>query len=262
MTTMRKLWRQGASTALVLASVLLGAGAALAQQAAGQNAAHDPGAHGASSHEVYFGAVLFEKLEWGFGAGGAPNVARWDGQAWYGTDYDQVWIKTQGELERGRRTDSAEVQLLYSRLIGYYWNLQGGVRFDSRPGPDRTYGVIGIQGLAPGLFEVDLQAFVSERGDFSARLELSYDLYITQRLVLQPNVEINVAAQRVPELGIGSGFNDIEAGFRLRYEFTREVAPYVGVNYTRNIADTARYARREGDRVSALEFVTGIRLFF
>ena len=261
MRIVRQPWRR------VLATLLLGLGTlvaaeAKAQQAAGQNAAHDPGAHGASAHELYFGAALVEKLEWGVGLGGARDVARWNGQAWYGTDYDKVWVKTQGELDRGRRADNAEVQLLYSRLIGYYWNLQGGVRYDPSPRPDRTYGVIGVQGLAPGLFEVDAQSFVSEKGDLSARLELYYDLLITQRLVLQPNVEINVAAQRVPELGIGGGFNDIEAGLRLRYEFTREVAPYVGVNYSRSIADTARYSRREGDRVEAVEFLTGLRVFF
>lgn len=116
--------------------------------------------------------------------------------------------------------------------------------------------------MAPGLFEVDLQGFVSERGDLSARLELSYDVYVTQRLVLQPNLEVNVAAQRVPELGINSGFNDIEAGFRLRYEFTREVAPYVGVNYTRRFGEAAKYARAEGVKAEGIEFVTGIRLFF
>ena len=251
--------------AAALLTTLLGftlAGGASAQQAAYQNAVHDPGAHGASSHEVYFGAVLFEKLEWGVGLNGAPNLARWDGQAWYGTDYDKVWIKTQGELERGRRAENAEIQLLYSRLIGYFWDFQAGVRYDPRPRPDRTYGVIGIQGLAPGLFEVDLQGFVSERGDLSARLELSYDVYVTQRLVLQPNLEVNVAAQRVPELGINSGFNDIEAGFRLRYEFTREVAPYVGVNYTRRFGEAAKYARAEGVKAEGIEFVTGIRLFF
>ena len=251
--------------AVALVPALLGtlaAGDASAQQAVSQNMARDPGAHAAASHEVYFGAVLFDRLEWGVGLDGSPNVARWDGQAWYGTDYDKIWIKTQGEVERGRRAENAEVQLLYSRLIGYYWDFQAGVRYDARPRPDRTYGVIGVQGLAPGLFEVDLQAFVSERGDLSARVELSYDLYITQRLVLQPNVEVNLAAQRVRELGVNSGISDVEAGLRLRYEFTREVAPYVGVNYTRRFGEAARYARDEGGRAESVEFVSGIRLFF
>lgn len=252
-------------TSLLALPVLLslfGIGQAAAQQAASQNAVRDPGAHAMASHEIYYGAVLFDKLEWGVGLNGAPNIARWDGQAWYGTDYDKVWIKTQGELERGRRAENAEVQLLYSRLLGYYWDLQAGVRYDPRPLPDRTYGVIGIQGLAPGLFEVDLQAFVSERGDLSARLKASYDLYVTQRLVFQPNVEANLAAQRVRELGVNSGVSDIEAGFRLRYEFTREVAPYVGVNYTRRFGEAARYVRDEGGKAESFEFLTGVRLYF
>ncbi|MDU7525337.1 MAG: copper resistance protein B, partial [Roseomonas mucosa] len=106
------------------------------------------------------------------------------------------------------------------------------------------------------------QGFVSEKGDLSARAEVSYDAYITQRLVLQPNVEVNLALQKVPELGVGSGFNDIEAGLRLRYEVTREVSPYIGVSYERKLGDTARYARNEGEDVGGWAFLTGIRLFF
>ena len=158
--------------------------------------------------------------------------------------------------------ENAEVQLLYSRLLGYYWDLQAGVRYDPRPRPDRAYGVIGIQGLSPGLFEIELHAFVSERGGLSARLEASYDIYVTQRLVLQPTAEINVAAQRVRELGVNSGISNIEAGFRLRYEFTREVAPYVGVNYSRRFGEAARYARAEGGQAESYEFLTGVRLYF
>ena len=213
------------------------------------------------SHEVFTGAVLFEKLEYGWGLDG-PNIGRWDGQAWYGGDVNRVWLKTEGETARNGRVESAEIQLLYSRLIGYYWDLQAGVRYDIRPRPDRFYGVIGLQGLAPGMFEVDLQGFVSERGDLSARAEVSYDAYITQRLVLQPNIEANFALQKVPELHVGSGINDIEAGLRLRYEFTREVSPYIGVSYERKLGDTARYARNDGEDVGGWTFMTGIRLFF
>ncbi|MBC9178745.1 copper resistance protein B [Pseudoroseomonas ludipueritiae] len=213
------------------------------------------------SHEVFTGAVLFEKLEYGWGLDG-PNIGRWDGQAWYGGDVNRVWLKTEGETKRNGTVESAEAQLLYSRLLGYYWDFQAGVRYDIRPRPDRFYGVIGLQGLAPGMFEVDVQGFVSEKGDLSARAEVSYDAYITQRLVLQPNAEVNLALQKVPELGVGSGFNDVEAGLRLRYEFTREVSPYIGVSYERKLGDTARYARNEGEDVGGWAFLTGIRLFF
>jgi copper resistance protein B len=224
--------------------------------------ATESGAHRPASHEMYFGAVLFDRLEWGTGLDGAPNVARWDGQAWFGTDYNKIWVKSQGEAERGRRLEGAEVQLLYSRAVGYFWDLQAGVRYDARPRPDRAYGVIGLQGLAPGLFEIDIQGFVSQRGDLSARFEASYDIYVTQRLVLQPTIEVNVALQRVAELGVSSGINDVEAGLRLRYEVIREFAPYIGVNYTRRFGDAARLARREGIRPEGVEFVSGIRLFF
>lgn len=249
-----------AAAALALGS-LFAAAPVSAQQAASSTTAHGAD-HSPTVHELYVGGVLFEQLEWGGGLGDTPSLGRWAGQAWYGTDYDRVWFRTEGELDHRGRSERAEFQLLYSRLLAYYWDVQLGVRYDVRPRPDRAYAVIGIQGLAPGMFEVNVQGFASERGDLSARVEVSYDIYITQRLVLQPNIEANVAIQRVPELGVGSGLNDIEAGLRLRYEFTREVAPYIGISYQRKIGDTARYARHEGENVEGWNFLTGIRLFF
>jgi copper resistance protein B len=103
---------------------------------------------------------------------------------------------------------------------------------------------------------------VSEKGDLSARLEAEYDLLITQRLVLQPKAELAVAAQRVPELGVGSGLNDIELGLRLRYEFSREFAPYVGVHWERKVGETARLAREEGEQADSLWVVAGLRFWF
>lgn len=255
--------RYTASAALALAfGGLLASVPVSAQQPMPSAAPHDMTGHAPASHELYVGAVLFERLEWGVGIGETRNLGRWDGQAWYGTDYDRVWFRTEGELDRRGRAERAEFQLLYSRLLSYYWDVQLGVRYDLRPRPDRAYAVIGVQGLAPGMFEVDVQGFVSERGDLSARIEVSYDIYITQRLVLQPNVEANVAIQRVPELGVGSGLNDIEAGLRLRYEFTRELAPYIGISYQRKFGDTARYARNEGENVEGWNVLTGVRIFF
>src|SRR3546814_6541434 len=99
------------------------------------------------------------------------------------------------------------------------------------PDPERAYGVIGLQGLAPQFFEVDSAIFVSNKGDVSVRFEAEYELLITQRLVLQPSAELDMAVQEVSELGIGSGPSSIELGLRLRYEITREFAPYIGVHY-------------------------------
>lgn len=106
------------------------------------------------------------------------------------------------------------------------------------------------------------QAFLSTRGDVHLRLEGSYDQRLTQRLILQPAAEVNVALQDVPELGIGSGLSSVEMGLRLRYEFAREFAPYVGVNWERSFGDTARFARAAGDGASATSLVMGIRFWF
>lgn len=158
--------------------------------------------------------------------------------------------------------EEAEFQFLYSRMISEFWDVQAGVRHDVRPRPQTTYAVVGVQGVAPYFFDITAQTFLSENGKLSARLEAEYDLLITQKLILQPVAEINVSAQRVRELDLGRGINDVELGLRLRYEFAREFAPYVGVNWERKLGETANIARRHGEDASSLSFVTGIRFWF
>src|SRR3546814_18482969 len=109
-------------------------------------------------------------------------------------------------------------------------------------------------------FEVDSAIFVSNKGDVSVRFEAEYELLITQRLVLQPSAELDMAVQEVSELGIGSGPSSIELGLRLRYEITREFAPYIGVHYERDLFDTAHLPREEGGAAHAVSFVAGARL--
>ena len=96
----------------------------------------------------------------------------------------------------------------------------------------------------------------------SARLEAEYELLLTQRLILQPRLETEIAGQEVEKFGVGEGFNDIELGLRLRYEIRREFAPYIGVSWTRLLGNTADFARREGDEVDNLAFVVGVRLWW
>jgi copper resistance protein B len=119
-----------------------------------------------------------------------------------------------------------------------------------------------VQGLAPYWFEVDAAAFLSTKGDLTARVEAEYDQRITQRLILQPRVEFDLAAQDVPELGIGSGLSTAELGARLRYEFKPQFAPYVGVEYERAFGDTADFRRAEGEDVGGWSFLIGLRAWF
>ncbi len=203
---------------------------------------------------------MLDRLEYRAGKG-ADGYA-WEGEGWIGGDINRFAVKSEGEGTFGGSLERAEVQALYSRAIDPWFNLQAGVRQDFGEGPDRSYAVIGIDGLAPYWFEVGAEAFLSIRGDAHLRLEASYDQRITQRLILQPAVEFNLAAQDVPELGIGAGPSDIELGLRLRYEIAREFAPYVGVNWERKLGDTADHARAASEKPSATSLVIGLRAWF
>lgn len=187
---------------------------------------------------------------------------RWEGEAWYGGDINRLTLKSEGETAFGEGIESGEAQALYSRAIGPYFNAQAGVRQDFGHGPDRTYATVGFEGLAPYWFEVEGALFLSNKGDLLARLEGSYDQRITQKLILQPMVEVNFAAQDVPESGIGSGLSDLELGLRLRYEIVREFAPYVGVEWGRKVGDTARFARASDEDADSVSLVAGLKLWF
>lgn len=185
----------------------------------------------------------------------------WDAQGWYGGDTDKLWIKSEGEGRFGEKPEQAEVQALWSHAIGPWFDLQTGVRQDLA-GPDRTQAVIGIQGFAPYRFEVDAAAFLSNKGDVTARIEAELDQRVTQRLILQPRAALNLSAQDIPELGIGAGLDKAELGLRLRYEITREFAPYIGVEREWRAGDSARYARARGERPGITSVVAGIRAWF
>ncbi len=185
----------------------------------------------------------------------------WDVQGWYGGDVDKFWFKSEGEGAFGGDVEDAELQALWSHAIGPWWDLQTGVRQDLT-GPRRTHFVIGAQGLAPYLFEVDAAAFVSNRGDVTARIEAELDQRLTQRLILQPRVEIALSAQDIPELAVGAGLDHFEAGVRLRYEITPEFAPYVGVEQEWKVGGTADFARADGEDTSTTSVVAGVRFWF
>jgi copper resistance protein B len=189
-----------------------------------------------------------------------------DGYAWrarasYGGDVNRLMLKTEGEGVSGD-LEHAEVQALYSRAITRYFNLQAGVRQDFQPRPRRTYATIALEGLAPFWFDIEAALFVSDEGDLLGRLEGSYDLRLTQRVVLEPRAELNLAAQDVPELESGSGLSDLELGLRLRYAIQPEFAPYVGVVWQRSFGDTADFARAAGRDVEHTRFLLGLRAWF
>ena len=203
--------------------------------------------------------LMLERLEARVGKG--ADAYLWDAQGWTGGDIDKLWIKAEGEGEFGGSVEDAEVQALWSHAIGPWFDLQAGVRYDIEP-DSRAHAVLGVQGLAPYMFELDAAAFLSDRGDLTARAEGEYDQRITQRLILQPRAEISLAAQDIPEIGVGAGVSEIEVGLRLRYEIRREFAPYIGLGYSAKLGQTADYARAEGEDSDALAALIGLRAWF
>lgn len=206
-------------------------------------------------------AVIVDRLE--LGLGDDDESWLWDVQGWTGGDINRFWWKSEGEGDFGGDLEEAELQALYSRAVTPFWDVQAGVRQDFRPdGEDATHLVLGLQGLAPHWWEIDAAAFLSTEGDLTARVEAEYDQRITQRLILQPRLEIAASASDIPELEIGSGLSSVEAGLRLLYEFRKEFAPYVGVEWSRAFGDTADYIEARGGEADDTRLVVGLKAWF
>lgn len=204
--------------------------------------------------------VLLDQNEARIGAG--QNGYRWAGQAWAGTDYNKIWVKSEGFAPSKGGIEDGRDELLYSRSLGTYLDVQAGVRADWDSGPSRTWGALGVQGLAPFFFEYEATAYLSSGGHAALHLAASYDLLLTQRLILQPEVEMNLYSMADPARGVGAGLSDIDAGLRLRYEISRKFAPYIGITYTGRFGQTAYYAKQEGAAAGVVQFVFGIRSWF
>lgn len=214
----------------------------------------------AENGDIRVGAVMIDQLE-ATSVNGEEGYA-WDAQGWYGGDIHRFWWKSEGEGEFGGALEEAELQALYSRAFTPYFDFQTGLRQTYRPEGDRTDLVVGVQGLAPYWFELDAAAFLSNKGELTARAEAEYDQRITQRLILQPRAEVNLSAEDIPELGIGAGLSTLQVGARLRYEIRREFAPYVGVEWTRSFGATRDFAEARGRSAEDTRVVVGVRAWF
>ena len=203
--------------------------------------------------------LLLDRLEYRAQKGADGRF--WDAQAWYGGDYNRLWLKSEGQDTVGGRTEEADLQILYARRIAPFWHLQGGLRSEARPGPTKNYGVLALQGIAPYWFTVEASTFF-RGGTISGRLEAEYDQLLTQRLILQPRIDSNFSTTADPARGVGRGINDVELSLRMRYEIKREIAPYVGITWSRKLGDTANIARGRGEDVRATAVVFGLRVWY
>jgi copper resistance protein B len=203
--------------------------------------------------------VLFDQLEWQGDAGGGGITL--ENTSWIGGALHRVWLRGEAHSTRGR-LESADAHVLYGRAISRWWDVVAGVRQDFRPDPMQTWAAIGIQGLAPYWFEVEATGYVGRGGRTHARVEVEYELLFTNRLILQPLVEVEAYGKRDPVRGIGAGLSSVATGLRMRYEIRRELAPYVGVTWERKLLGTAEFARDHGESPGAARLAIGLRTWF
>jgi len=212
------------------------------------------------AHETRnFGLVQLNRFEtWDAGDGGG---LLWEGQGWFGGDLNKLWVRSEGERVDGA-TEAADVEVFYGRTVARWWDVVTGVRQDFDPGSSQAWAAVGVVGLAPQKFEISATAYVGDAGRTAARLEVEYDLLLTNRLIAQPLLELNLLGEDDPERRLGSGVTTAEIGLRLRYEVTRRFAPYLGVVYERAYGSTADFRQEDGEHVDDTRVVAGLRVWF
>lgn len=218
---------------------------------------HEEG-HGVHDHAIN-SFVLFDKLEWRRDQ--SSERVFLDAKGWVGQDVDRLWFRTEGDAFDGT-VQAARAHLLYGRAIARWWDFVAGVRQDWRPDRMQTWAAVGLQGLAPYFFEVELTAYVGAGGHSHVRLETDYDLLLTNRLILQPTVEVEIVGKQDLARQVAPGLSSGEAGLRLRYELRREFAPYVGVMWSRRFSGTAALVAASGRATSNRALTVGGRLWF
>jgi len=190
------------------------------------------------------------------------TTAVYDLQAWYGRDYNRVVLKAEGDISSGKLEES-DTELLWGHAVATFWDTQLGLRYEnSEEDPDRSWLAFGFQGLAPYWFELNITAYLGENGRSALGLEAEYELLFTQKLILQPRLEVNFYGKDDPDRTRGSGLSDITAALRLRYEIRREFAPYMGIEWAGKFGDTANYARAAGESEDETRIVAGVRFWF
>ena len=203
--------------------------------------------------------LMLDKFQVGNADGESP--LGWEGGFWIGKDLNKVYFKTEGERVDGE-TEESSSQLLLSHAVHPFWDVQGGLTYDTTPEANRTYATIGVQGVAP--FYIETDASLSFGKDNQAKLSASFEheMMLTQRWVLIPEIEFDAYAKDDEEMGIGSGLSEVEAGIRLGYEIKREFMPYIGINWGKKFGNTADLATAEGEDVSESMFVVGIHAWY
>jgi len=204
-----------------------------------------------------FGKAMLDRLEWHLG----EDSVAWDASAYYGGDSAKLWFEAEGERQSGDTRES-RLELAWDRIVSRWWSARAGLRHDGGRGPARDWLGAGLSGLAPGFIEVEASLYYGEGGRSAFRLTTQRDLLLTQRLVMQPELELAAYGRDDPEKLVGAGLSDLKLGLRVRYEWRREFAPYLGVRWVSHFGDSADFRRAAGEDADEWQWLAGIRAWF
>lgn len=212
---------------------------------------------------TFFYGFQAEQAEYRYNNSGDEQFS-WDIDARAGTD--ELLLRYTGEgdyLLEGDNFEAFENRLFIQVPVSMFFNMKAGARYDVPNGPNRFFGVVGVEGLASQWIEADLDLFVSEDGDPSIRLDSEYEALITNRLILTPSIEFTLPLTDAERFGEAAFGPFMEVGARISYDvYDRVLSPYVGVHYERSFGGTADLALAEGDGTKSLSVVAGFKMLF
>lgn len=201
----------------------------------------------------------FDRLEYVYSKDN--ESLNYDGQLIWGRDYNKALLTSEGIIDNSQLNE-ASTELLWIHAVDTFWDGQIGIRYDSGTEKDQTWLTSGLQGLAPYWFEVDANASLSTEGQTALDITAEYELLLTQRLVLQPSLEMSIYGKDDEKREIESGLSSLTTGLRLRYEFSRQLAPYIGVEWENKMGDTRKQIKAADEEKAETCWLAGIRFWF
>lgn len=218
----------------------------------------DSGSQISLADETSFTGLWMDRLE--YVESHDADATEIEGHAWIGDSYNRFLLRSEVEFINDV-LETAEVDLLHSRAISPFWNVQFGARREFGEEASRNWASIGFSGLAPYWFEVDASLFIGEGGNTLLDIEAEYEILLTQRLVMQPRIDIHTYGKTDAEMGHGKGLSTLKTGFRMRYEFDRQLAPYLGVERVLKYGETADLLPPGQDREDT-HWIIGFKFWF
>ena len=161
-----------------------------------------------------------------------------------GTDENKIFIKVHADKAESQQAEY-DAKLLYSRNVADFWDVQAGIRYRNDPNreidQDQVDAVLGLHGMAPYFFETDAYVYIGQDRQVSFNLETERDLLLTQKLIIQPYLDINMVLSDDSNYAKKTGLNSVQVGLETRYEINKKVMPFMDMayGYNKGVQETA-----------------------